>query len=174
MSSDIFTLPINAELPQTSVDKFQNKNVLNSYIPIRTKGNDFDWPSVVGLVLRGLLRKKIEKYEYQNFIEDCKTRLQAKLGVEAFWEVLEDMYFVNKSIFSVSPEFLLFKSQKDQCKSGDLRVASLFINLLHGRQIEKFDANLNFIEKEFLETLRSKTILDKDKALRAKEAAIKW
>ncbi|TXY23250.1 DNA phosphorothioation-dependent restriction protein DptG [Vibrio mimicus] len=169
MSSDIFTLPINAELPQTSVDKFQNKNVLNSYIPIRTKGNDFDWPSVVGLVLRGLLRKKIEKYEYPNFIEDCKTRLQAKLGVEAFWEVLEDMYFVNKSIFSVSPEFLLFKSQKDQCKSGDLRVASLFINLLHGRQIEQFDANLNFIEKEFLETLRYKTILDKDKALRANE-----
>ncbi|EKO3568623.1 DNA phosphorothioation-dependent restriction protein DptG [Vibrio metschnikovii] len=170
MTVDNFTLPINAKLAQTSVDPFPNRNVLTSYIPIRTKGNDFDWPSVVGLVLRGLLRKKIEKYEYQNFIEDCKTRLQAKLGVEEFWEVLEDMYFENKSIFSVSPEFLLFKSQKDQCKAGDLRVASLFINLLHGRQIEQFDANLNFIEQELLETLRSKTKPDNDRSLRATEA----
>ncbi len=58
MTTDNFTLPIKTGLPQTAADKFQNKNILNSYIPIRTKGNDFDWSSVVGLVLRGLLRKK--------------------------------------------------------------------------------------------------------------------
>ncbi|BCB43906.1 hypothetical protein VagYM19_30360 [Vibrio alginolyticus] len=170
MTTDNFTLPIKAGLPQTAADGFQNKNTLNSYIPIRTKGNDFDWSVVVGLVLRGLLRKKIEKYTYLDFAEDCKANLQSKLGEEDFWEVLEDMYFANRDIFSVSPEFLLFKSQKSECKAGDLRVASLFINLLNGRQIEQFDANLNFIEQELLETLRSKTKPDTDKSLRASEA----
>ncbi|MHC6801096.1 DNA phosphorothioation-dependent restriction protein DptG, partial [Vibrio antiquarius] len=48
MTTDNFTLPIKAGLPQTAADKFQNKNTLNSYIPIRTKGNDFDWSAVVG------------------------------------------------------------------------------------------------------------------------------
>ncbi|HCD5199882.1 TPA: DNA phosphorothioation-dependent restriction protein DptG [Vibrio parahaemolyticus] len=170
MTTDNFTLPIKKGLPQSTVDKFPNKNTLNSYIPIRTKGNDFDWSSVVGLVLRGLLRKKIEKYNYADFTADCKTNLQNKLGEEDFWDVLEDMYFTNQDIFSVSPEFLLFKSQKSECKAGDLRVASLFINLLNGRQIEQFDANLNFIEQELLETLRSKTKPDTDKALRTTEA----
>ncbi|KAB0475096.1 DNA phosphorothioation-dependent restriction protein DptG [Vibrio chagasii] len=170
MTTDNFALPIKAGLPQTAADKFQNKNTLNSYIPIRTKGNDFDWSSVVGLVLRGLLRKKIEKYNYQDFTADCKANVQIKLGEEDFWDVLEDMYFTNQDIFSVSPEFLLFKSQKSECKAGDLRVASLFINLLNGRQIEQFNANLNFIEQELLETLRSKTKPDTDKSLRATEA----
>ncbi|MEZ8394576.1 DNA phosphorothioation-dependent restriction protein DptG [Vibrio cyclitrophicus] len=170
MTTDNFALPIKAGLPQTAADKFQNKNTLNSYIPIRTKGNDFDWSSVVGLVLRGLLRKKIEKYNYQDFTADCKANVQNKLGEEDFWDVLEDMYFTNQDIFSVSPEFLLFKSQKSECKAGDLRVASLFINLLNGRQIEQFNANLNFIEQELLETLRSKTKPDTDKSLRATEA----
>ncbi|ASM97268.1 TPA: DNA phosphorothioation-dependent restriction protein DptG [Vibrio vulnificus] len=169
MTTDNFALPIKSGLPQTAADKFQNKNILNSYISIRTKGNDFDWSSVVGLVLRGLLRKKIEKYSYQDFIADCKANLQNKLGEEGFWDVLEDMYFTNQDIFSVSPEFLLFKSQKSECKAGDFRVASLFINLLNGRQIEQFDANLNFIEQEFLQTLRSKTKPDNDKLLRADE-----
>lgn len=170
MTTDSFTLPIKNGLPQTAVDKFQNKNTLNSYIPIRTKGNDFDWSSVVGLVLRGLLRKKIERYNYQDFTADCKANVQNKLGEEDFWDVLEDMYFTNQDIFSVSPEFLLFKSQKSECKAGDLRVASLFINLLNGRQIEQFDANLNFIEQELLETLRLKTKPDTDKSLRVTEA----
>lgn len=170
MTTDNFALPIKAGLPQTAADKFQNKNTLNSYIPIRTKGNDFDWSSVVGLVLRALLRKKIEKYNYQDFTADCKANLQNKLGEEDFWNVLEDMYFTNQQIFSVSPEFLLFKSQKSECKAGDLRVASLFINLLNGRQIEQFDVNLNFIEQELLETLRSKTKPDTDISLRATES----
>lgn len=170
MTTDNLTLPIKDGLPQTATDKFPNKNTLNSYIPVRTKGNDFDWSSVVGLVLRGLLRKKIDKYNYQDFIRDCKANLQSKLGEEEFWDVLEEMYFANQDIFSVSPEFLLFKSQKSECKQGDIRVASLFINLLNGQQIEQFDAHLNFIERAFLETLKAKTKQDTDKSLRATEA----
>lgn len=91
MTTDNFTLPIKAGLPQTVADKFQNKNTLSSYIPIRTQGNDFDWSSVVGLVLRGLLCKKIEKYNYQDFTADCKNNLQNKLGEEEFWSVLEEV-----------------------------------------------------------------------------------
>lgn len=170
MTTDNFTLPIKAGLPQTAADKFQENNYLKSYCPIRTKGNDFDWSTVVGLVLRGLLRKKINNYDYLKFIADCKTNLQSKLDEKEFWDVIEDMYFTNQNIFSVSPEFLLFKSQKDERKKGELRMASLFINLLDGRKIEPFDANLNFIEQELLETLRAKTTPDTDKSFRVSEA----
>lgn len=172
MTTDNSTLPIKAGLPQTVADKFQNKNTLSSYIPIRTQGNDFDWSSVVGLVLRGLLCKKIEKYNYQDFTADCKNNLQNKLGEEEFWSVLEDMYFTNENIFSVTPEFLLFKSQKSQDNkyTRDMRMASLFINLLQGQQIERFESNLNFLEEEFLKTLLDKTKSDRDKDFQVTES----
>lgn len=169
MTTDNFTLPIKTGLPQTAADKFQENNSLKSYCPIRTKGNDFNWSTVVGLVLRGLLRKKIDNYDYLEFIKDCKDNLQPRLDEKEFWDVIEDMYFTNQNIFSVSPEFLLFKSQNDGRKIGDLRMASLFINLLGGRKIEQLDANLNFIEQTLLETLRAKTKSDKDKSFRALE-----
>ncbi|MFL1913883.1 DNA phosphorothioation-dependent restriction protein DptG [Plesiomonas shigelloides] len=169
MTTDNFTLPIKAGLPQTAADKFQENNSLKSYCPIRTKGNDFNWSTVVGLVLRGLLRKKIDNYDYLEFIEDCKDNLQPRLDEKEFWDVIEDMYFTNQNIFSVSPEFLLFKSQENERKIGDLRMASLFINLLDGREIEPFDAHLNFIEQELLERLRAKTTPDTDNSFRASE-----
>lgn len=62
MTMDKYIKPFNQKLPQTAED-VPNKNSLNSYLPIRTKGNDFDSDAVIGLVLRGLLRKKIEGYK---------------------------------------------------------------------------------------------------------------
>lgn len=153
MMTDKFTMPINAELPQTEKD-IPNKNSLNSYLSIRTKGNDFEWDAVIGLVLRGLLRKKVEKYEYDQFVTDCRNTLQEKLGEEAFWDVLREMYFDNKDIFAVSPELLLFRAQKGLINAGDSRIASMFTNLAGGQKIESFNGNLNFLEREMLETLR--------------------
>ncbi len=155
MMMDKFIKPFNPKLPQTAED-VPNKNSLNSYLPIRTKGNDFDIKAVIGLVLQGLLRKKVEGYEYEEFVSDCQSTFQEKLGEEAFWEVLNEMYFDNRDIFSVSPELLLFRAQKDQVTAGDTRIASMFTNLLQSMRVEEFDAKLNFIEREILATLRNK------------------
>ncbi|MEZ9590751.1 DNA phosphorothioation-dependent restriction protein DptG [Vibrio breoganii] len=166
MTIDKFQHPININLPQ-STESVPNKNSLNSYLPIRTKGNDFDWNAVIGLVLRGLMRKKIEKYTYEQFTNDCKLAFEAKLGEEEFWDVLQEMYFDNKDIFSVSPELLLFRAQKGEFSAGDARVASMFTSLLQSSPPKKFDAKLNFIEKEMLDTLRNK--MSDDSSLKTTE-----
>lgn len=155
MTIDNFTVPFNPQLPQTA-DKIPNKNSLNSYLPIRTKGNEFDGGAVIGLVLRGLLRKKVENYSYEEFEADCCKVFEEKLGEEEFWGVLQEMYFANKDIFSVSPELLLFRSQKGEFTQADSRIAGMFTNLLQNERIETFDAKLNFIEQEMLSTLRKR------------------
>ncbi|OLQ79851.1 DNA phosphorothioation-dependent restriction protein DptG [Photobacterium proteolyticum] len=166
MTMDKYTQPFNPKLPQTS-EGVKNKNSLECYLPIRTKGNEFDWNAVIGLVLRGLLRKKIEKYSYEEFTQGCQSAFKEKLGEEGFWEVLREMYFDNKDIFSVSPELLLFRAQKGEYTAGDTRVASLFTNLLQNMRVENFDAKLNFIEREMLATLRSK--MKDDSSVQASE-----
>ncbi|WP_112478796.1 DNA phosphorothioation-dependent restriction protein DptG [Vibrio variabilis] len=166
MTTDKFATPFNPNLPQTA-EQVPNKNSLNSYIPIRTKGNEFEWEAVIGLVLRGLLRKKIENYSYDQFVEDCREAFQEKLGEEEFWDVLKAMYFDNRDIFSVSPELLLFRAQKDQYKQSDLRIATMFSNLLYGLRVDEFDAKLNFIEQQMLVTLREQ--MKSDSSMVAKE-----
>jgi len=167
MTTDNYRLPVNAELPQV-VEKVPNKNSLNSYLPLRTKGNDFDWSAVVGLVLRSLLRKKIEKYSYDQFMVDCQEAFEEKLGEEEFWEVLKTMYFDNKDIFQVSPELLLFRAQKGEYGQSDARISALFTNLLQNYQVEAFDSRLNFIEKEMLAVLNEQ--MTQDDSMKAKEA----
>ncbi|GLT17752.1 hypothetical protein GCM10007938_15300 [Vibrio zhanjiangensis] len=166
MTMDKYIKPFNQKLPQTA-ENVPNKNILNSYLPIRTKGNDFDSDAVIGLVSRGLLRKKIEGYKYEDFVSDCQTAFDEKLGEEEFWEVLREMYFDNKDIFSVSPELLLFRAQKGEFAAGDSRIASMFINLLQNTRVEAFDSKLNFIEREILSTLRKK--MESDSSMQASE-----
>lgn len=149
---DRYVVPINNNLPQISSD-IPNKNSLNSYFPIRTKGNDFDWDAVIGIILRTLLRKKIDGYSYESFKNDCYLAFKEKLGEESFWDVLNEMYFDQRDILSVSPEFLLFRSQKGQFEQSDARIASMFTSMLQGMRIEKFGTRLNFIEHEILTTL---------------------
>jgi DNA phosphorothioation-dependent restriction protein DptG len=159
MVNDNYTQPISGDLPQ-SQETVPNKNSLNSYLPLRTKGNEFDWNAVVGLVLRSLLRKKVENYSYNDFINDCQNSFKEKLDEEEFWAVLQKMYFDNKDIFTVSPELLLFKAQKGTFAKSDERIALLFTNLLQNLRIEEFDVQLNFIERELLATLQGKMKVD--------------
>ncbi|SJL83407.1 DNA phosphorothioation-dependent restriction protein DptG [Vibrio palustris] len=149
---DNFSLPFNSELPETK-DKVANKNSLNSFLPIRTKGNDFDWSVVIGLTLGTLLRKKVENYSYDSFKQDCRNAFESKLSRKEFWPVLEQMYFDNGALFTVSPETLLFKSQKEVRSKSDERIASLFTNLLQELRIKDFDTKLNFLENEILTNL---------------------
>ncbi|WP_390338775.1 DNA phosphorothioation-dependent restriction protein DptG [Vibrio harveyi] len=162
MTMDNYTQPFNSKLPQTS-GAVPNKNTLNSYLPIRTKENKHDSGAVVGLVLRSILRKKIEDYKYEDFLSDCKSVIADKSGKPELWEILQEMYFENKDIFSISPELLLFLSQKEQLSAADSRIASMYINLLQNMRIEEFDSKLNFVEQEMLLTLRSKMADEKSK-----------
>ncbi|MEZ9132903.1 DNA phosphorothioation-dependent restriction protein DptG [Vibrio breoganii] len=166
MTMDNYTQPFNPTLPQTA-EQVPNKNSLSSYLPIRTKGNDFDFNAVIGLVLRGLLRKKVESYRYEEFVADCQSAFEEKLGEDEFWQVLKEMYFDNKNIFTVSPELLLFRAQKGEFVAGDSRIASMYSNLLQNMRVEEFDAKLNFIEREMLSTLRGK--MKPDSSLQANE-----
>ena len=148
-----FVFPFNSDLPITK-DQVANKNSLNSFLPIRTKGNDFDWSVVIGLILGALLRNKIDSYDYNTFKQDCRDVFESKLGRKEFWTVLEKMYFDDGALFTVSPETLLFKSQKEVRSKSDERISSLFTNLLQELRIKDFDTKLNFLENEILITLR--------------------
>lgn len=155
MNMDKFIHPFSPELP-THEDDVAEKNMLNSYFPIRTNEKPYDWDAVIGLLLQRVLRKDIGKYTIEQFEEDCRKNLQVKLGEPEFWGILREMYFEQKDIFKISPETLLFKSQKGEFSSVDERVAKMFSNLLMNLQIPSFDCKSNFIEQELLATLDGK------------------
>lgn len=155
--------------PFKSKLEIPQKNTLNSYLPIRTRDNELDVATVTGLILRSLLRKKIENYEIETFKNDCKTAfsLKANSADEDFWLVLEEMYFDQQDVFSISPELFLFKAQKGLPSSADKRFADMYINLLQNVRIEEFDGNTNFIEREFISTFRKQ--MKDDQSIKATE-----
>ena len=165
MTTDKYKCPFNPKLAQNAMN-VPNRNNFNSYFPIRTKGNDFDWNAVIGLVLRGLLRKKIENYTYENFEEDCEEAFKKKALNDDHWHVLKEMYFGKKDILTISPELLLFLAQKGEFNIADERIASLFINLLSGQRSEGFEAKVNFIEHEILGVFRLKMKEHSPKAIK--------
>lgn len=155
-----------------TMESVARNNTLNSFLPIRTQGNDFDTDIVVGLVLSALLRKKVEEYSYDDFRNDCKNRFKAKLDNSNFWPVLDEMYFSTKALFNISPETLLFKGQKAHGNMrANERFSSLYISLLQELRIKEFDTKLNFLEHEILSTLNeSKKMKEaKDSTYTAKE-----
>lgn len=148
-------LMINAMLPQ-SKDQVVNKNTLHHYLPVRNRGNEFRWESVIGLVMKMALRMSAEKYDYETFVIDSKAYLAGKLGEEKFWSVLENMYFKHRDILNVSPEFHLFNAQKGQYTKSEERVAALFAQLLQDHNLPEFETRLNFLEKDILSLFKSK------------------
>lgn len=156
MEIDRFINVINKSLPRVAND-IPEKNKLNSFFPMRTKGNEFEWDNVIGIILRTLLRKKIENYSYERFIKDCQLSFGNKLGEEEFWNTINEMYFENEDIFNISPEMLLFHSQKGEYAQSDDRFASLFINLMKGTKIQEFTRNVNFIEREIIKVFTKNT-----------------
>lgn len=153
--NDGYINAVSSKLPQVYT-QVPNKNSLNSYFPLRTQGNDFEWDAVIGIVLKTLLRKKIENYPHDDFTEDCRVFFNEKLGDEKFWLVLKEMYFDKRSILTVSPEFLLFRSQKGMFDQSEVRIASMFTSMLQGMRIVSFETTLNFIEQGILSTLNKK------------------
>ncbi len=155
MTLDKFIDPFSPELPIHEKDVAE-KNSLNSYFPIRTNEKPCDWKAVIGLLLQVVLRKDIGKYTIEQFESDCRNNLKEKLGEEEFWNVLRQMYFEQKQILKISPEMLLFKAKKGEFSPVDERLAKMFANHLMNLQLQDFDAKSNFLEREFLATLRCK------------------
>jgi DNA phosphorothioation-dependent restriction protein DptG len=147
--------PISSEL------KVRN-NLLDSYFPLRNKGNEFDWDKVTGLVLSHAFKSQVSKYEFEAFREDCKRRLMTSLESPEFWEVLDRIYFENQDIFKFSPLFLLFNAQfasmgKSKLGPANWRLGTLFTSLLANFSISTPPQDrLNFIEQEMLDVLKAK------------------
>lgn len=148
--------PIPEELAPT------DKNKLNSYLPIRNKGNDFKWDVITGIVLSQTLKKQIKKYDFDDYRKDCQDKFFSKLDEPEFWQVLERMYFSTGEIFKISPLFLLFKVQskgnvKAELGAANQRMGELFASML-GNYFFANDVedNLNFVEQDMLEVLRKR------------------
>jgi DNA phosphorothioation-dependent restriction protein DptG len=137
------------------------KNRLNSYLPIRKKGNDFDWASITGTVLGNAMRREVSDYSIEEFRADCKANIKSRLDEPSFWEVLDNMYFLSNAIFDVSPMFLLFKAQplggKNTLGAANQRMSDLFANLMgESYVLGKIHDSLNFVESEMMTTLQAK------------------
>lgn len=145
--------PISNEL------KVRN-NLLDSYYPLRNKGNEFDWNKITGLVLCMLIGKHIKSYEFESFRNEAKEVISTKLDDPSFWATIDQMYFEDGEIFSISALFLLFNAQGSQLTKkefghGNWRIGTLFYSFLREVKLE-FDAkdNLNFVENELLTVLK--------------------
>lgn len=150
--------PIKIELPST-VDSVPQKNSLNSYLPLRNKGNEFDWKVVVGLFLGSALRQEIKSCTLEAFMDDCHKAFENKLDDHGFWQVLEKMYFTNGAFFKVAPECLLFSAQKANTSAADERIALMFCALLDGFDLSiHLKTDLNFLEQQIVDVLKSKIV----------------
>ena len=139
-----------------------DKNKLASYLPIRNKGNDFDWDVITGMVLGHAIKKQVKQYDFDQFREDCRIEFQSHLDDPKFWDVLDRMYFSSKAIFNISPLFLLFKAQrkgsgKTELGTSNVRMGELFLELL-GPTYSPGDVKdrLNFVELHMLNVLQKK------------------
>lgn len=148
--------PIPEELEPT------DKNKLNSYLPIRNKGNDFKWDVITGMVLSQALKKQIKQYDFNDYRQDCQDNFSSKLDEPEFWQVLERMYFSTGEIFKISPLFLLFKVQskgnvKAELGAANQRMGELFAGMLGNYFFaNEVEDNLNFIEQDLLHVLRTR------------------
>ena len=148
--------PIKIDLPST-VDNVPQKNSLNSYLPLRNKGNDFNWDVVVGLFLGVALRQEIKSCTLEEFIHDCHKAFENKLDDHSFWRVLEKMYFTNGAFYKVAPECLLFSAQKQTISAADERIALMYCALLDGLDLSNIlKSDLNFLEQQIVDVLKLK------------------
>lgn len=148
--------PIKIELPST-VDSVPQKNSINSYLPLRNKGNDFNWDVVVGLFLGSALGQEIKSCTLETFMDDCHKAFENKLDDHGFWGVLEKMYFTNGAFYKVAPECLLFSAQKSSISAADERIALMYCALLDGFDLSSIlKVDLNFLEQQIVDVLKSK------------------
>ena len=149
-------IPVNRDLPRL-IENVPKKNTISSYLPLRNKGNDFNWSVVVGLFLGASLGREIKKYDFDAFVTDCRNSFALKLDEPDFWYVIEEMYFKNNAIYSVAPECLLFGSQKQKNCAADERMGAMFCSLLGDLCLsDGLSTELNFLEQQIVDVLKKR------------------
>lgn len=145
--------------------KTQN-NKITCFFPINTKDRKnkdvFDWQAVLGKFIGHCYQYQLKAEDFDAFQEATKNKFEEKLDDTRFWQVIKNMYFNNDELFNVSPKFLAFKAQKQPGKPANQRLTALFESLLQNTRLPKTnDNNLNFIEKEFVDTFEEHVFTSK-------------
>lgn len=136
-------------------------NKLTSYFPIRTKDErkEFDWDSILGMVISDVYRKELLDNNFDNFMELCEVEFKQRLDDPEFWSVLKELYFDNLAALNISPEFLLFKSEQLRENKHNQRISEMFSNMLGSINLVNLTVSkLNFIEQIIYDTLFSKAL----------------
>ena len=133
----------------------ESRNVLNNFLPYRKGAKEFEFGTVGGLVLSGLLGLQVKKnFTFEKYKTLCLEQLSSKLSDDSALADLEKMYFENRTIIQSAPEFLLLEAKGGNASTKHLsRTFSSFLEET-SKSIE-FKSASNFIEKLFLDVLNS-------------------
>lgn len=174
---------MSAKYPLPDVMKPAAKNYLESYLPIRSKDNDFDWGLATGLVLSLALGKRMGDFSINDFKADVRAKLDQDLENRAFFEVIERMYFTDHAfnqmdLYKISPLFLLFKIQGNEFKRRTTRhhrLGNLFANLLGDYRFEEaVKGDLHYFEAVLYESLETRLIPYKDESFRSEQSYLPY
>jgi DNA phosphorothioation-dependent restriction protein DptG len=131
--------------------KVPSNNSLSTYLPLRTKDEHykFCWESALGYVVASIYNKSLNTTDINKFKNSCSLRFKDILEDESFWDIIEEMYFNNEQLFSISPELLLFKAVKGDIDKNDEKLGGMYLSLLNGFSLPSSPpTELNFLEKE--------------------------
>jgi len=136
-------------------------NKLTTYFPIRTKDErkEFNWDSILGMVISDLYQIELLDKNFNAFIELCEVEFKQRLDSPEFWSDLKIMYFDNKDALNIAPEFFLYKSEQTDENKHNQRIGKMFSNMLGNICLDSLKPNsLNFLEKIIYDTLINKAL----------------
>lgn len=138
--------------------KVQDKNKVTAYLPVRNKGNEFEWDAVGGLVLSHSLGQAAAGLDMEKFKEECRKFFSDVCNDENLWPLLENTYFQNHALFGLDPRFSLLQAAGKESGKGaaaNQRLGGIFREMLNGTTLEKSlaDPPLNFVEGSLLKLL---------------------
>lgn len=136
----------------------QDRNFVNNYLPFRTKGNEFDFSVISGVLISHLMKLKIGKnYSFDQFKQDCLVKVSGYLSDPDFKNKIDEMYFQDQTIIRVSPEFSIFNVEVSS-NIGNKHMFEVFKSMLNGKlqkESVQIEGQVNFLEEIFLEELKN-------------------
>ena len=136
-------------------------NKLTTYFPIRTKDErkEFDWDSILGMVISDVYRRELLDKDFDKFTKLCELEFKQRLDDPTFWFVLKEMYFDNQDALNIAPEFLLFKCEQTEENKHNQRIGKMFSNMLGSTGlVDLTPITLNFLEQIIYDALLNKAL----------------
>jgi DNA phosphorothioation-dependent restriction protein DptG len=136
-------------------------NKLTTYFPIRTKDErkEFDWGSILGMVISDVYRRELLDKDFDKFTKLCELEFKQRLDDPTFWFVLKEMYFDNQDALNIAPEFLLFKCEQTEENKHNQRIGKMFSNMLGSTGlVDLTPITLNFLEQIIYDALLNKAL----------------